>query len=47
MLYQCQGEIKGGVHPEVIVDKIGFGGLSSLILLYKSVKFLNPFMISS
>ena len=33
------------VHPEVIANKIRFGGLSPKILFYKIVKVLKPFMI--
>ena len=34
------------VHPEVIGNKIGFGGLFSKLLFYKSDKVLKPFLIS-
>ena len=31
------------VHPEVLADKIGFGGLSPKILFYKSVSSFKTF----
>ena len=32
------------VHPEVIANKIGFGGLLSKLLFYKTVNVLKAFM---